>query len=91
MHLFYLLNIPLRDGSHAYTETNLDRLVVEPWNFFTAAFFCGRGGLLVSFFCGVFQIGCCTSDATVFVPHPIVRNPLESFIFAVQIRKPICH
>jgi hypothetical protein len=39
MHLFYLLNIPLRDGGHAYTETNLDRLVVEPWNFVSAAFF----------------------------------------------------
>ncbi len=39
MLLSYLLNIPLRDGGQAYTETNLDRFVVEPWNFVTAAFF----------------------------------------------------
>jgi hemolysin III len=39
MLLLYLLNVPLRDGGHAYTETNLDRLVVEPWNFVTAALF----------------------------------------------------
>jgi hypothetical protein len=46
MHLFYLLNIPLRDGGHAYTETNLDRLVVEPWNFVSAAFLFNVFGLV---------------------------------------------
>lgn len=34
-----LLNFLLRDGGQAYTETNLSRLIVEPWNFVTAAFF----------------------------------------------------
>jgi hemolysin III len=39
MILFYWLNIPLRDGGHAYTETNLEKVIVEPWNFVTAALF----------------------------------------------------
>ena len=39
MKLFLLLQVPLRDGGQAYTETNLDRLIVEPWNFVTAILF----------------------------------------------------
>ena len=46
MLLFNLLNIPLRDGGQAYTETNLDRFLVEPWNFVTAAFFSMFSGWL---------------------------------------------
>jgi hypothetical protein len=80
MLLFYLLNVPLRDGGQAYTETNLDRLVVEPWNFVT-----------VFFFVACFRSRCRAPDAAVFVPNPAGRNPLESFIFAVHKRKPICH
>lgn len=34
-----LLQAPLRDGGEAYTETDLSRLIVEPWNGTSAAFF----------------------------------------------------
>ncbi len=39
MGLFTLLQIRLRDGGQAYTETDLTRLIVEPWNFVTAVLF----------------------------------------------------
>ena len=39
MGLYTLLQIRLRDGGMPYTETNLGRLVVEPWNFVTAVLF----------------------------------------------------
>ena len=36
MLLTILLQIRLRDGGMAYTETDLGRIIVEPWNFATA-------------------------------------------------------
>jgi len=39
MELLYLPQTILRDGGQPYAETNLDRLIVEPWNFITAALF----------------------------------------------------
>ena len=39
MIIFILLQIALRDGGQAYAETNLSRLIAEPWNFVTAFLF----------------------------------------------------
>jgi hypothetical protein len=39
MILLQTLSDPLRDGAQAYTETNPDRLIVEPFNFATSALF----------------------------------------------------